>query len=420
MNKLKPFLFMLLSFISLLLAGCKNSNEPTAVATTVPEPVAGPTGALDSAVTAPEPTATPLATSTPQPTATLIPTDTPQPTATLTPLVIPDGYQLLDSPETGVRLFYPVGWFTLVELEDNAGLVSVASDAIMLDESHGLGNDAAEITVASDSRACGELITLFGSPEDSALALLTALVDNPRGLFSTSNLEIIQPPAVDPNSTDGREIASAEVQTTVTLVNNVFTYVYVIKTFVTDTRFGLFLGNVERENEGQFLAAIKMVGDSVFLSDPITREAQTVVSGDTIDGELTGEVPIRDYLYSATKGETLNLTVTTGTENLDLTLAIYPADDPCQPLVEEDTNFSGEGEILNYTFDSAGDYIIRVKDYSNEPGFFSLSVETDEVESASIGGVFEEQLSEAIPHRVFLHVAPKKYIPPIFTRVGRV
>ena len=36
-----------------------------------------------------------------------------------------------------------------------------------------------------------------------------------------------------------------------------------------------------------------------------------------------------------------------------------------------------EGETINYTFDTTGEYIIQVKDYNSETGFFSMSVEVE-------------------------------------------
>lgn len=378
--RLKSTRWLFLALIALFLVACGSMDEPVQTPSNT-DAVANNdlllADDLDNTVpTEPPPTITPLATSTIQPTSTTVPpTDTPQPTVTSTPVIIPEGYDLLDSQEAGIRLFYPEDWFTLIELEGTSGIVTVVSDVEML-EPGGLWKDAAEIIVISDSQMCDGFINFIGNSEDDALAILTAIIDNPRTLFDIDELEIVQQPIIDPNSTDGHEIASAEIQTTYTLGNNVFTYLYVIKTFVTDTRFGLFLGNTERENEDEFVAAIRTVGDSVSFSEPIEREAQAFFSGDSIDAELTDEVFVKDYLYSAVVGETLNLTVIPKTENLNLILAIYSSDDPCTPLAEEIINYI-EGETINYTFDTTGEYIIQVKDYNSETGFFSMSVEVE-------------------------------------------
>ena len=97
--------------------------------------------------------------------------------------------------------------------------------------------------------------------------------------------------------------------------------------------------------------------------------------GDVIEGQLTEDVAQADFVYTAAAGETLSFAVVPETDDQDLTLALYAADNTKEALVEVDDGFSGEGELITYTFDAAGDYIIRVAEFGfPDAGLFYLFI----------------------------------------------
>lgn len=417
MRKLNPlFALLLLLLLPILACGplggsnnetANNSTEPTA--TTV-EQEQQPTVA---------PTETPAPTNTPEPTATAAPTKTPEPTATPEPIgpVIPDGFTLLESPEGGIAVYYPEDWFNA----DFLGLITIASDEVLLDSADP-GEEGALAVIISDA-----IDTDLGLPvttEDGAVAVLTALMADPTILDLGTEFEAVKPPVAVENAPEGQDVATAVAHAT---SENGIRVAYVMKIIITDTRFGLFLGATPVETQEQYEGTLDAIGNSIVLSEPVggeefptpeipvSVEAEPVALGDVIEGQLGEDVPQRDYLYTAAAGETLTIAAVPDTDDQDLTLAIYAADNTSSTLADIDDGFSGESETLTYTFTDAGDYIIRVSEFGfPDEGIFYLFIGADAVSEAlvtSLGatdlviGTSEGNLPEGESEQFYLYEA---------------
>lgn len=381
MRKLKP-LFMLLLLLALPILACGGGGNEEPTATTAPaQPTAEPTL---------EPTATPAPTNTPEPTATPAPTNTPEPTATPEPTgpVIPEGFDLLESPEGGIAVYYPADWFNT----DFLGLLTIASNEVLLDSADP-GEEGAVAIIISDGvdAELGLPVTI----EDGAVAVLTSLLADPTILDLGTEFEVVSPATGVENVSEGHDVATAVVHAT---SENGIRVAYVMKIIITETRFGLFLGATPVETQEQYEATLDTIGNSITLSEPVggdddvstpttpdAGEAEPVVLGDVIEGQLGEDAPQRDYLYTAAAGETLTVAAIPDTDDQDLTLAIYAAADTTSTLVEIDNGFSGESETLTYTFTEAGDYIIRVAEFGfPDEGLFYLFIGEDAVSEALV------------------------------------
>jgi plastocyanin len=379
-------LFMLLLLLALPILACGGgaNEEPTATAAAVE---IAPTNTAEPV----EPTATPAPTNTPEPTATPAPTNTPEPTATPEPTgpVIPDDFQLLESAEGGIAIYYPDGWVNA----DFLGLITVASDEVLLDSADP-GEEGAVAVIVSDGIETD--LGLPITPEDGALAVLNAILADPSILDLGTDFEVIKPAEQVDAVNEGHDVASAVAQAT---SENGIRVAYVLKIIITDTRFGLFLGATPVETIEQYEETLNTVGNSIALSEPtvtgegddtppVSSEAVPVVLGDVIEGEMTEDLAQHDYIYTAAAGETLVVAVVPETDDQDLTLAIYATYDLEESLVDVDDGFSGEGETLSYTFDAAGDYIIRVAEFGfPDAGLFTLFIGEDAVAGALVGAL---------------------------------
>ena len=136
----------------------------------------------------------------------------------------------------------------------------------------------------------------------------------------------------------------------------------------------------------QYEATLDSIGSSVVLGEPtgtdvnietppVAVDTLPIAMGDIVEGQLTEDAPLADYVYTAAAGETLSFAVVPETDDQDLTHALFAADHTSNALVEVDDGFSGEGEAIAYTFDDAGDYIIRVAEFGfPDAGSFFLFI----------------------------------------------
>ena len=366
------FLLLLLFLLPILACGPLGGN---AEETSTPEP----TAVVVAPTNTPEPTATPAPTNTPEPTATPAPTNTPEPTATPAPVepVIPEGFQLLESGESGVALNYPEEWFSV----DFLGLITIASDEALLDSAEP-GEEGAVAIIVSDSVDADLGIPV--NVADGALAVVTNIANDPTILDLGTDYEIVKPP-VQAESAEGQDAATTVLYAT---SENGTRVAFIIKFIISDTRLAVFIGATPAETLEQYETTLDTIGNSIVLSEPtdvtggddtppppVSGDAQPVVLGDVFEGQLTEDVAQADFVYTAAAGETLSFAVVPETDDQDLTLALYSAEDTKEALVEVDDGFSGEGEVITYTFDTAGDYIIRVAEFGfPDAGSFFLFI----------------------------------------------
>lgn len=379
-----------------------------------------PTAAVEAPTNTPEPTATATTapTNTPEPTATSAPTNTPEPTATSEPvgLVIPEGFQLLESAEGGITAYYPSDWFNA----DFLGLITLASDPALLEEVDSVEEGAVAIIVSDSVDAD---LGLPVNVEDGALAVVTSIANDPSILDLGTDYEVVKPP-VQAETAAGQDAATTVIHATSESGTRV---AYVIKFIITDTRVAVFIGATPVETIEQYEPTLDMIGNSIVLSEPTTTgggdtppppvagDAEPVVLGDIIEGQLTEEVAQADFVYTAAAGETLSFAVVPGTEAQDLTLALYSADNTNEALVEVDDGFSGEGETITHTFDAAGDYIIRVAEFGfPDAGSFLLLIGDEAIAEGLLAsleatdlviGETEGELPEGESAQSFLYTA---------------
>lgn len=391
------FLLLLLFLLPILacgpLGGNAGNNEPTAVAeapTNTPEP---------------QPTATTAPTNTPEPTATAAPTNTPEPTATpeatatAEPVVpvIPEGFQLLESAEGGITAFYPADWFSA----DFLGLITLASDPALL-ESVDSVNEGAVAIIVSDSVDAD--LGLPVNVEDGALAVVTSIANDPSILDLGTDYEVAKPP-VQAESAAGQDAATTVIYATSETGTRV---AYVVKFVITETRVAVFIGATPVETLEQYEETLDTIGNSIVLGEPtaatggdgdtppppVAGDAQLVVLGDIIEGQLTEEVAQADFVYTAAAGETLSFAIVPETDDQDLVLALYAADNTNEALVEVDDGFSGEAEAITYTFDAAGDYIIRVAEFGfPDAGSFFLFIGDEAISQGLLASLGATELT---------------------------
>ncbi len=96
--------------------------------------------------------------------------------------------------------------------------------------------------------------------------------------------------------------------------------------------------------------------------------------GDSVAGQLATDDGISEYSLSGLAGDTITLTASSD-ENIDVTLEIVDLDG--NSLADIDDGFSGEDEVLTYTFEADGLYVIRVSDFFGGNGLFELFVDLD-------------------------------------------
>jgi hypothetical protein len=94
--------------------------------------------------------------------------------------------------------------------------------------------------------------------------------------------------------------------------------------------------------------------------------------GDTVQGRFDTNEGYVEYIFGGVAGDTINLTLET-TDASDGVLEIFDLDD--NSLASVDDAFSGEGEVLSYTFAEDGLVIIRVSDFFAGGGLFDLFVD---------------------------------------------
>jgi len=94
--------------------------------------------------------------------------------------------------------------------------------------------------------------------------------------------------------------------------------------------------------------------------------------GDTVQGKFDTENGYVEYIFRAAADDTLTLTVETA-DDADGVLEIMDLDD--NVLASVDDKFSGEGEVLSYTFTEDGLVILRVSDFFAGGGLFDLFVD---------------------------------------------
>lgn len=378
MLKLKPlFLLLLLLALPILACGGSGNSEPTATAAIVSEqPTAEPTA---------EPTATTAPTNTPEPTATPEPTNTPEPTATPEPVgpVIPEGFELFEDAESGVSVYYPADWFV-----DNTFFITIASNQDLVDSADPGEEGAIAIILANE---------LGPEVEDGALVLLTSILNDPTTLNLGTEPEVIKPAVSVDTAPEGYDVATAVLHAT---TESGIRVAYVIKIIVTEIKFVLFIGATPVETQELYEGTLDAIANSITVgeseggsgsgsgSSEGNVEAEPIVLGDVIEGGLSEDVYYRDYVYTAAAGETLTFAVIPETEDQDLTLAIYTVDDTNNAIAEIDDGFSGESETMTYTFDAAGDYIIRVSEFGfPDEGSFYLYIGADAVSEALVTGL---------------------------------
>lgn len=111
--------------------------------------------------------------------------------------------------------------------------------------------------------------------------------------------------------------------------------------------------------------------------------------GDSVSDELE---PGEDHLwqFEGTEGDIVTILVETTSSEMDPVLELEDADGTV--LTTADDNLSGESEeISDYELPDTGDYVIRVGDFWDEGGPYTLSLElgTGEEEEETTGGVID-------------------------------
>lgn len=96
-----------------------------------------------------------------------------------------------------------------------------------------------------------------------------------------------------------------------------------------------------------------------------------VAAGDTVYGHI-GEDGYLDYMVTGRAGESLTITVEPD-EELDAVIQI--SDLEGEVLADVDDAFSGEDEVVTYTFPADGLYLFRVRSFMNVPGSFIMTVD---------------------------------------------
>jgi len=94
--------------------------------------------------------------------------------------------------------------------------------------------------------------------------------------------------------------------------------------------------------------------------------------GDTVQGKFDTSDGFVEYIFNGTAGDTINITLETSEES-DGVLEIMDLDD--EVLASVDDGFSGEREVLSYTFAEDGLVILRVTDFFATGGLFDLFIE---------------------------------------------
>jgi hypothetical protein len=109
--------------------------------------------------------------------------------------------------------------------------------------------------------------------------------------------------------------------------------------------------------------------------------------GDSVSDELE---PEEDHLwrFEGTEGDLVTILVETTSADMDLVLELEDADGAV--LTTADDNLSGESEeISNYELSDTGDYFIRVTDFWDEGGPYTLSLERGTGEEETAAGVID-------------------------------
>ncbi len=122
--------------------------------------------------------------------------------------------------------------------------------------------------------------------------------------------------------------------------------------------------NTEEGGENLGAYAVTLLGSEKTLFE--------LAFGDTVQGKFDTSDGFIEYIFRGAAGDTLTLTLETGEES-DGVLEIRDLDE--NVLASADENFSGEGEVLSYTFDEDGLVILRVSDFFAGGGLFDLFVD---------------------------------------------
>jgi hypothetical protein len=393
-----PRLFLLLFVLLALPALACNAIGlgPAATETPVPTDTPAPTDTPDATPT-PEATATPEATSTPEPT----------PTAE-----IDANFTDYESDVAGVSFAYPGDWAIL-----DFFFLAVASDESLLEEPTGSEDGAVVAIFTGDSdETSGPAVDQL----DEALAELefedATLVDGPTATEIQGQEAIL---------TTLESVDEAGMPITIRLA-----------IIINGPRTAIVAGITPTGVAENYLPTIEAIIKSVEVFEPTEEDPFGDVLGgeDVPAGELillepgqfvTGTIPedsFQDYQFSGSAGTDLIVALQPEAE-FDPRLEIFPPGDEAALLADVDSGFPGEKEVLVFTPEADGDYIVRVIGFAGSGGEYLLGLFDLTQGITQEGAVADDESSEfrvCVPagEPLIAVVFPDEDFDPVFNLSG--
>jgi hypothetical protein len=98
-----------------------------------------------------------------------------------------------------------------------------------------------------------------------------------------------------------------------------------------------------------------------------------LASRDEVQGSFGNDAQL-DYYFRGETGEIFTVSISTD-DNIDMVIEIFEEGNLLTPLAEIDDNLTGEDEELTFTLPSDGLYIIRIREFFQDLGSFTLTIE---------------------------------------------
>jgi hypothetical protein len=98
-----------------------------------------------------------------------------------------------------------------------------------------------------------------------------------------------------------------------------------------------------------------------------------LASRDEVEATFGNDAQL-DYYFRGETGEIFTVSISTN-DNIDMVIEIFEEGNLLTPLAEIDDNLTGEDEELTFTLPADGLYIIRIREFFQDLGSFTLTIE---------------------------------------------
>jgi hypothetical protein len=317
------------------------------------------------ATATPSPSTAPPATTPAEATATTAPTLAPPTEAPPTEAPPPEDSDLTTyvSESSGITVQYPSDW----AVEDFVFLI-IASEEGLLDETTSPDEGGVVVIISNAAEDMPQ-----GTPEE----ILEA---------SLADLDMGDVAIVDgPTSTEiqGQPAAVAEIAGT---ADDGTPLEGIVAIVTNEDRVALAMAVTPTETGPDYLPTLEAIVNSIEVGQPTAElpiddfptgdtepagELVLIAPGDTLAQSIPDDT-FQEYSFQGVAGESAVFVVTPHNEEFDVVLELYAAGAPDDLLADIDEGFSGEPEVLEFTPEADGEYILRVRPFFSTAGDYDF------------------------------------------------